>query len=46
MLPIFVLPQRDVAVGAALIAVLGLLAGIVPAMTAMNLKITDALRRT
>jgi putative ABC transport system permease protein len=46
MLPIFVLPQRDVAVGAALIAVLGVLAGIVPAITAMNLKITDALRRT
>jgi putative ABC transport system permease protein len=46
MLPIFVLPPRDVIAGAALIGVLGVLAGIIPAMTAMNLKITDALRRT
>jgi putative ABC transport system permease protein len=46
MLPIFVLPERDVVLGAVLIAVLGLLAGLVPALTAMNLKITDALRRT
>jgi len=45
MLPIFVLPSRDVALGAALIIGLGLLAGMLPAMNAMNLKITDALRR-
>jgi len=45
MLPIFVLPARDVAVGAGLIVALGLLAGALPATTAMNLKITDALRR-
>jgi putative ABC transport system permease protein len=45
MLPIFVLPTRDVVVGAALIVGLGLLAGLLPAMNAMNLKITDALRR-
>ncbi len=45
MLPIFVLPGRDVAIGAALIVVLGLVAGALPAATAMNLKITDALRR-
>ena len=45
MLPIFVLPGRDVATGAALIVVLGLVAGALPAATAMNLKITDALRR-
>jgi putative ABC transport system permease protein len=46
MLPIFVLPPRDVVMGVVLIGVLGLLAGLIPAMTAMNLKITDALRRT
>ena len=46
MLPIFVLPMRDVAIGAGLILVLGLVAGAVPAATAMNLKITDALRRS
>jgi len=45
MLPIFVLPPRDVAIGAALVVALGLLAGVLPAMNAMNLKITDALRR-
>jgi putative ABC transport system permease protein len=46
MLPIFVMPPRDVAIGAAMIVVLGLIAGALPAITAMNLKITDALRRT
>ena len=45
MLPIFVLPPRDVGLGAVLIVGLGLLAGLLPAMNAMNLKITDALRR-
>ena len=46
MLPIFVLPMRDVAVGAGLIVLLGLVAGALPAANAMNLKITDALRRS
>ena len=46
MLPIFVLPNRDVAIGAVMIVVLGLVAGALPAVNAMNLKITDALRRT
>ncbi|MBL8137653.1 MAG: FtsX-like permease family protein [Acidobacteria bacterium] len=46
MLPIFVLPTRDVALGAALIVALGLVAGALPAATAMHLKITDALRRS
>ncbi len=45
MLPIFMLPPRDVAIGAVLIVVLGLLAGALPAVNAMQLKITDALRR-
>jgi ABC-type antimicrobial peptide transport system permease subunit len=46
MLPVFMLPSRDMAIGAALIVVLGLAAGALPALTAMNLKITDALRRS
>jgi putative ABC transport system permease protein len=46
MLPIFILPARDLAIGAALIVVLGLVAGALPALNAMNLKITDALRRS
>lgn len=45
MLPVFILPPRDVAVGAALVLTLGVAAGIVPAVNAMRLKITDALRR-
>lgn len=45
MLPIFVLPNRDVAIGAVMIVVLGVIAGALPAFNAMNLKITDALRR-
>jgi putative ABC transport system permease protein len=45
MLPIFILPTRDVAVGGVLIIALGLVAGLLPAVTAMQLKITDALRR-
>jgi putative ABC transport system permease protein len=46
MLPIFILPTRDVVAGAVLIVVLGLVAGALPAFNAMNLKITDALRRS
>ncbi|MEP7116650.1 MAG: FtsX-like permease family protein [Acidobacteriota bacterium] len=46
MLPIFVLPSRDVVTGAVLILLLGIVAGVLPALTAMNLKITDALRRS
>jgi putative ABC transport system permease protein len=45
MLPIFILPSRDVAIGAVLIVVLGIAAGVVPALSAMQLKITDALRK-
>jgi putative ABC transport system permease protein len=44
MLPIFVLPPRDVTIGAVLIVLLGIVAGVLPAVTAMRLKITDALR--
>jgi putative ABC transport system permease protein len=46
MLPIFVLPTRDVVIGGVMIVVLGLIAGALPAFNAMNLKITDALRRS
>ena len=45
LLPIFMLPNRDVVAGIGLIAVLGLLAGALPATQAMRLRITDALRR-
>lgn len=45
MLPIFVLPPRDVAIGVGIILALGVLAGLMPAVSAMQLKITDALRR-
>ena len=46
MLPIFVLPPRDLALGVGLMIALGLLAGLLPAMGAMRLRITDALRRS
>jgi putative ABC transport system permease protein len=45
MLPIFMLPARAVAAGAGLVLALGLVAGILPALSAMRLNITDALRR-
>lgn len=45
MLPIFVLPPRDVAAGGVLVLVLGALAGLLPAVSAVQLRITDALRR-
>jgi putative ABC transport system permease protein len=44
MLPIFALFTRDVLLGAALIVGLGIVAGLLPAVNAMQLKITDALR--
>jgi putative ABC transport system permease protein len=46
MLPIFMLPTRDVTAGAVMVVVLGVIAGLWPALNAMNLKITDALRRS
>ena len=46
MLPIFVLPPRDLVVGVGLMVMMGVLAGLMPAVAAMRLKITDALRRT
>jgi putative ABC transport system permease protein len=46
MLPVFTLPPRDVVLGVVLMVLMGVLAGVMPAVAAMRLKITDALRRT
>ncbi|MCC7008136.1 MAG: FtsX-like permease family protein [Acidobacteria bacterium] len=45
LLPAFVLPDRDVLLGIVLMLALGMVAGAIPAVQAMRLKITDALRR-
>ncbi len=45
MLPIFVLQPQALAAGVALILAMGVLAGLLPALSAMQLKITDGLRR-
>jgi putative ABC transport system permease protein len=45
MLAIFVLPARDIVIGAGLMVLMGALAGVMPAVGAMRLRITDALRR-
>jgi putative ABC transport system permease protein len=45
LLPVFALPARDVVIGLALAAAIGLIAGAPPALGAMRLRITDALRR-
>lgn len=42
----FVLPRADVALGIVLIVGVGVAAGLLPAVGAMRLKITDALRKT
>ena len=44
-LPVFVLRGRDLLIGVILCALLGTLAGALPAASAMRLRITDALRR-
>lgn len=45
MLPIFIIPHRDLIMGAIFAVALGLIAGIVPALYAMNLQIAVALRK-
>jgi putative ABC transport system permease protein len=45
-LPVFIMRGRDVVIGLLLCCALGIVAGALPAMTAMRLRITDALRRT
>lgn len=44
-LPIWFFPIRDVGIGVIVIGLLGLAAGILPALQAMRLRIADALRR-
>ena len=44
-LPIFLLKNQDLILGIVLAVLLGLLAGALPAISAMRLRITDALRR-
>ncbi len=45
ILPVFYVPGRDLLLGAGFVLVLGLVAGIFPAMQAMRLRIAEALRR-
>jgi len=45
MLPVFYLPTRDLVIGVGLVLTLGVVAGILPALQAMRLRIADALRR-
>ena len=45
LLSVFVLPGRDLWLGGAVMLAMGILAGVMPAIAAMRLKITDALRR-
>ena len=44
-LPVFYFPERDQWIGAVFVLALGFLAGILPAVQAMRLRIVDALRR-
>src|SRR5262245_6940581 len=46
LLTIFELPPRDIVTGVVLMFLMGLFAGITPALGAMRLRITDALRRS
>ena len=43
--PLFFVRGQDMLLGAGIAAGLGLLAGIIPALQAMNLRLADALRR-
>ena len=45
MLPVFIIPHRDLALGAGFAVALGLIAGTVPALSAMRLQIAVALRK-
>jgi putative ABC transport system permease protein len=44
-LPFFYFPTRDMILGVIFVLLLGLVAGILPALQAMRLSIVDALRR-
>lgn len=43
--PVFFIPARDAIIGVSLTALLGVVAGILPAIQAMRLRLADALRR-
>jgi putative ABC transport system permease protein len=43
--PLFFIPGRDLIIGVALALILGFVAGILPALQAMRLRLADALRR-
>jgi putative ABC transport system permease protein len=45
MLPMFILPHRDILIGIGAVFALGIVAGALPAFEAMRLRIADALRR-
>jgi putative ABC transport system permease protein len=45
MLPVFYLPTQSLVIGVVLVFALGVVAGILPALQAMRLRIADALRR-
>ena len=45
MLPMFFFPQRDIFVGLGLSVLLGLATGVLPAVSAMRLRVADALRK-
>lgn len=45
MLPVFYIPTNHLVIGAVLAVVLGIVAGAIPAFQAMQLKISEALRR-
>jgi putative ABC transport system permease protein len=44
-LQVFFIPRRDAVAGVVFVVLLGFVAGILPALQAMRLKIVDALRR-
>lgn len=46
LLPLFVMPQSTLITGVVLMVLMGLLSGLAPAIGAMRLQITDALRKT
>ncbi|MCH9648591.1 MAG: FtsX-like permease family protein [Deltaproteobacteria bacterium] len=44
-LPVFYMPPKDMAIGIAIVLLLGLVTGVPPALQAMRLQVADALRR-
>src|SRR5207247_9672664 len=43
--PLFFIPERDLIIGAVLALALGFVAGILPALQAMGVRLSEALRR-